>query len=290
MPDSPTAPRRLRQLLRRPGLIRALCPHDVFTAMVMARAGVELLFLGGFGVSASRLGLPDLGFLTADEMIECVRRTAERVSVPLIADGDTGGAPQQVWRLVRRLEAAGAAGVLLEDQAEPKRCGHFAGKRLVSTAEMVAKLEAALAARQNADFVMAARTDARQPLGLDEAILRANRYAEVGADLLFIEAPESREEIEAIPGSVPHPLLAHMLTGGVTPLANVADLEAAGYRIAVAPVASLLVIARAVQDLANAWLTEGRVDALPANRFATLAEVKDILEVDRWLARSEPQR
>ena len=284
MPEPTSAPARLRSLLDSPGLIRALCPYDAFSALVMERAGVELLFLGGFGIAASRLGLPDLGFLDHSEMAEEVQRITDRVSVPVIVDGDTGGADApHVWRNVRRFEEAGAAGVLIEDQADPKRCGHFAGKRVVSRAEMTEKILAALEARQNPEFVIGARTDARETLGLSEAIERANLYADTGADLLFVEAPSSRAELSAIPQAVPHPLLANMLTGGLTPILGPDELEESGYKIAVAPVASLLVTARALQDLCRVWLSEGRVDALPEDRTATLSEVKDILGVDYWL-------
>ena len=163
----------LRHLLARPGIVRSLAPHDVFTARVLEDVGVELLFLGGFGVSASVLGLPDLGLTTLTEMVEAVRRMTQRVSVPVIADGDTGhGDLHNVAWTVRQFESAGAAGILLEDQVAPKRCGHFAGKQVVSVETMVDKLRVALDARRDPDFVIIARTDARAIEGLDRAIER----------------------------------------------------------------------------------------------------------------------
>src|SRR6478609_4812878 len=153
---------RLRQLLREPGVIRSLGAHDVFTARLVESAGLETVFLGGFGASASLLGLPDVGLITLTEMADAVRRMAMRVSIPVVADGDTGhGDLHNVVRTVREFEQAGAAGVLLEDQVTPKRCGHFSGKQVIPAEEMVLKLRAALRARADADFVIVARTDAR---------------------------------------------------------------------------------------------------------------------------------
>src|SRR6516225_12120197 len=179
-----TTTRRLRELLAAPQIIRSLGAHDVFTARLIEAAGLETVFLGGFGTSASLLGLPDVGLLTLTEMADAVRRMAQRVAIPVVADGDTGhGDLHNVARTVREFEAAGAAGVLLEDQATPKRCGHFQGKQVIPAAEMGLKLRAALDARRDANFVLVARTDARAVEGLDAAIERANRYAEAGADV-----------------------------------------------------------------------------------------------------------
>src|SRR3954454_6197595 len=153
--------RRLRELLRQPGVIRSLGAHDVFTARLIEQAGLETVFLGGFGTSASLLGLPDVGLLTLTEMADAVRRMASRVSIPVVADGDTGhGDLHNVVRTVREFERSGAAGILLEDQVNPKRCGHFEGKQVIPIEEMVLKLRAAQEARRDPDFVLIARTDA----------------------------------------------------------------------------------------------------------------------------------
>src|SRR5579884_1753343 len=195
--------RRFRDLLKKPGVIRSLGAHDVFTARLIEAAGLETVFLGGFGTSASMLGLPDVGFISLSEMADAVRRMAQRVQIPVVADGDTGhGDLHNVIRTVREFERAGAAGVLLEDQVTPKRCGHFQGKQIIPAAEMVLKLRAALDARRDADFVLIARTDARAVEGIGAAIDRANRYSDAGADVCFIEAPEAREELERIPREV----------------------------------------------------------------------------------------
>jgi carboxyvinyl-carboxyphosphonate phosphorylmutase len=272
--------RHFRELLNQPGIIRSLGAHDVFTARLIEAAGLETVFLGGFGTSASLLGLPDVGFITLSEMADAVRRMAQAVNVPVVADGDTGhGDLHNVVRTVREFERAGAAGVLVEDQVTPKRCGHFRGKQLISTEEMVLKLRAALDARRDADFVIIARTDARAVEGIDGAIARANRYAEAGADVCFIEAPESRAELERIPREVHRPLLVNMLTGGVTPILTVEELERLGYKIVVCPIETLLVAGRAIQRLIGALMTRGRAD-LPDAEMMTFAEVKQVLGLD----------
>ena len=199
-------------------------------------------------------------------MADAVRRMALRVSIPVVADGDTGhGDLHNVVRTVREFERAGAAGILLEDQVTPKRCGHFDGKQLIPADEMVLKLKAALAARSDPDFVIIARTDARAVEGIDGAIERANRYGAAGADVCFIEAPQSRAELEHIPREVRYPLLVNMLTGGVTPILTVEELGRLGYKIVVCPIETLLVAGKAVQRLIEALLTRGRCD-LPDRR------------------------
>ncbi len=278
---SPT--RRFRDLLRSPGVIRSLGAHDVFTARLVEAAGLETVFLGGFGASASLLGLPDVGFLTLTEMAGAVRRTAQRVAIPVVADGDTGhGDLHNVVRTVRLFERAGAAAVLLEDQVTPKRCGHFPGKQIVPAAEMVLKLKAALDARRDPDFAIIARTDARAVEGVTAAIDRANLFGETGADVCFIEAPEGRDELERIPREVRYPLLVNMLTGGVTPILPADELHRLGYKIVVCPIETLLVTGAAVRTLIRSLLERGRVDG-PGAEMMTFAEVKDVLGLDEVL-------
>ena len=276
-------PQRIRQLLAQPGIIRSLGAHDVFTALIVERAGFETVFIGGFGTSASMLGLPDLNFLTMTEMAEAVRRMAARVSIPVIADGDTGhGDLHNVQRTIEAFESAGAAGILLEDQVMPKRCGHFADKHVIPTDDMVLKIKAAARARTDPNFLIFARTDARQMNGLDDAIDRVNRCCDAGADIAFIEAPQSLAELEQIPKRVKHPLFVNMLSGGVTPILPVADLEQLGYKIVVCPIESLMVCARAMRDLCEAWQNTGLVDQL-ATQSMSFTEVKDLLGVDAFL-------
>jgi 2-methylisocitrate lyase-like PEP mutase family enzyme len=278
-----TATRRLRALLQAPGVIRSLGAHDVFTARLIEAAGLETVFIGGFGTAASMLGLPDVGLLTLTEMADAVRRMAQRVAIPVVADGDTGhGDLHNVVRTVREFECAGAAGILLEDQVIPKRCGHFQGKQVIPAGEMVLKLKAARDAIEDPDFVLIARTDARAVEGIDAAISRANQYAAAGADVCFIEAPESRAELERIPREVKHPLLVNMLSGGVTPILSVEELGRLGYKIVVCPIESLLVTAVAMRKLIGSLLNNGRCD-LPESEMATFAEVKKLLGLDEVL-------
>jgi 2-methylisocitrate lyase-like PEP mutase family enzyme len=275
-----TPTQQLRALIQKPGVIRSLGAHDVFTARLVEAAGLETVFLGGFGTSASLLGLPDVGFITLSEMADAVRRMAQRVAIPVVADGDTGhGDLHNVARTVREFERAGAAGILLEDQVNPKRCGHFAGKQIIPAEEMILKHRIAIDARRDPNFVIIARTDARAIEGINGAIDRANRYAEAGADVCFIEAPQSLDELERIPREVKHPLLVNMLTGGVTPILSVDELGKLGYKIVVCPIESLLVCATAIQKLIRTLLTRGRVD-LPAEEMMTFAEVKQVLGLD----------
>jgi 2-methylisocitrate lyase-like PEP mutase family enzyme len=279
-PESPSKNRRLRQLLAREQIIRSFAPHDVFTARILEDAGIELLFLGGFGVSASVLGVPDVGLTTLTEMTEAVRRMADRLTVPLIADGDTGhGDLHNVARTVRDFERAGASGMLLEDQVAPKRCGHFAGKQVIPADEMLDKLKTALDTRRDPDFVIIARTDARAVEGLDAAIERACQYGEAGADVCFVEAPQSVDELARVARDVPFPQLANMLPGGVTPILPADELQQLGFRIVVDPVGTLLATGFVVRQLAEAMLNDGRVDHL-SSQMLGFDEVKKLLGFD----------
>lgn len=274
---------QLRLLMTQPGIVPTLAPHDVFSALVMVQSGLRCLFLGGFGTSASLLGLPDLNLISVSEMADAVRRMTARIPVPIIADGDTGhGNLQNVRRTVELFEAAGASGILLEDQVTPKRCGHFPNKPVVSAAEFAQRIQTAVQARRDPEFVIFARTDARQTLGLDEALERIRRCVDAGADAGFVEAPQSLEELERVPRSLPIPMLANMLTGGATPIVPLARLGEMGYKFAVAPVESLMVTGKAVRDLTRAWLEEGRVDNV-ANAAMPFAELKKLLRVDELL-------
>ena len=276
--------RRFRELLASPGIIRSLGAHDVLTALIVEESGFETVFIGGFGTSASLLGLPDLDFLGASQMADAVRRMAARVSIPVIADGDTGyGDLHNVRHTVEMFEAAGAAGILIEDQVFPKRCGHFEEKRVIPVSEMVLKVRIAVRSRSDPDFVIIARTDARQVNSLDDSIDRVIRCCEAGADIAFIEAPQARAELEEIPKRVPYPLFVNMLSGGVTPILSVGELERLGYKVAVCPVESLMVTARAVREMCQAFLSEGRLDN-HVRDLLSFQELKDLLGVEEYLA------
>jgi 2-methylisocitrate lyase-like PEP mutase family enzyme len=232
---------RLRRLLPGGGLITAPGVYDGLTAALVARTGFAAAYLTGAGVSVAGFGLPDIGLVTAMEMADRARIVADALGgVPLIADADTGyGAPINVVRTVRAYERAGVAAIQLEDQAFPKKCGHLPDKELVPAAAFERTLQAALGARTDPGLVIIARTDARGPLGLDEAIDRANRYAAAGADVIFVEAPQSRQEIDRIAAEVDAPLLINLVAGGLTPDTDPGTLAALGYRIAIYPGALL---------------------------------------------------
>lgn len=276
--------KKLRQLLEQPGIIRSFGAHDVFTALLVERAGFETVFIGGFGTSASLLGLPDINFLTLSEMADAVKRMARRLKVPLIADGDTGhGDIHNVIRTVSEFEAAGASGIILEDQVVPKRCGHFEGKQVIPAKEMVLKLKAAQKARNDKNFIIIARTDAREIYGLDEAIRRAKMYGDAGADVVFVEAPLSIAELEIIAKQLPYPKFVNMLTGGKTPILTAKELEQMGYKIVVYPIDTLLVTAKAVMGLTKTLMETGTTLAM-LDRMIGFDELKGILGVDEWLS------
>ncbi|CAN5765188.1 isocitrate lyase/PEP mutase family protein [soil metagenome] len=282
MAQPPT--RRIRELLAKPGIIRSLGAHDVLTAVLIEQAGFESVFIGGFGTSASLYGLPDLNFLGMSEMADAVRRMAQRVSIPVIADGDTGhGDLHNVMRCVSEFETAGAAGIILEDQAFPKRCGHFEGKQVIPAQEMVLKFKAAVRARYDADFLFIARTDAREANGLDDAIDRINRYCDAGADVAFIEAPLSLAELETICRRVPYLKFVNMLAFGKTPILSVTDLEQMGFKIMVAPIDSVLLTAKAMREMAEIFARDGHTQAL-AEKMAGFDQIKSILGVREFLS------
>ncbi|MGL5096955.1 MAG: isocitrate lyase/PEP mutase family protein, partial [Planctomycetia bacterium] len=235
-----SGPKGLRALINHEPIVRCLGAHDVLSAELIEQAGMESIFVGGFGVSASMVGLPDMNLITLTNMTDMARRVTNAVSVPVIVDADTGhGDLHNVQRTFEMLEQAGAAGITLEDQIVPKRCGHFAGKQVISAREMVLKIMAATDVRKNQDVVLIARTDARSMLGFDEAIDRACMYGEAGADVLYVEAPETIEELEAIPKRVPYPVMVNMLTGGRTPMLTVDEVRGMGYRMVLWPIESI---------------------------------------------------
>jgi 2-methylisocitrate lyase-like PEP mutase family enzyme len=278
-----TPAKQLRQLLRGPEVIGSLGAHDVFSARLIEAAGMDNLFLGGFSTAASMLGLPDIGYLTLTEMADAVRRVVASVTIPVVADGDTGhGDLHNVARTVREFERAGAAGILLEDQVSPKRCGHVAGKRVIPAEEMVLKLKAALDARRDPDFVVIARTDARAVEGLQAALARGNLYGDTGADIIFVDAPQSREELEQCPCAIHYPLLVVMLSGGVTPMLSLDELGRLGYKMVVWPIETLLVTGAAIQQLIQDLRTKGRPNPT-ATATMTFAQLKKFLGLEEAL-------
>jgi len=226
---------QFRALLRGDAMIVAPGAYDAISALCIQQAGYPALYMTGSGTAAG-LGFPDIGLVTMSEMVENAARIARSVSIPLIADADTGyGNALNVTRTVREYESRNVAGIHIEDQVTPKRCGHLDGKEIVPHAEFVSKIRAAVQARRNADFVIIARTDARAVLGFDEAIRRANAALDAGADMAFVEAPQTLDEVARVPRLVHGPCLLNMVAGGKTPALGLDDAQAMGYRMTILP-------------------------------------------------------
>ena len=274
---------RLRELLAREELLVAPGVFDGLSARLAERAGAEAVYASG-GAIARAAGYPDLGLLGVGEVLARLAQIAEAVAVPVIADADTGyGNALNVRRTVRAFERAGVAALHLEDQQSPKRCGHYEGKTLVPTDEMVGKLRAALEARSDPGLVIIARTDAIAVEGLEPALARAEAYAAAGADVLFVEAPESEAQIEAIARRLPGPKLINVFRGGKTPLLPSARLAALGYRVAILPSDLQRAAIRAMQETLVAIRRDGNAAAVD-ERLATFAERDAIVGLEEYRA------
>jgi carboxyvinyl-carboxyphosphonate phosphorylmutase len=240
---------RLRTLLAEPGILVAPGAYDGFSARLVEAAGFRAVYMTGAGTAASHLGQPDLGLTTLTEMAVHAAHLASCLTVPLVADADTGyGNALNVVRTVREYERAGVAGLHLEDQVAPKKCGHIAGKQVIPAREFADKIRAATEYRTDPDLVVIARTDARAVTGLDDAIERANLYAEAGADMIFLEAPQSAEEMARVARDVKAPLLANMVPGGKTPSLTVAELERLGYKLVIFPAVCMAAAVTAMES------------------------------------------
>jgi len=257
---APSAPSALRAALGESGLLLLPCPYDALSARLAVEAGFKAMFMGGYAAVASRFAFPDIGLVSATEMLETARAIAGAAApVPVICDGDTGyGGDANVRRTVMDLSAAGAAAVMIEDQTWPKRCGHLPGKDVVPRAEAIARIRAAVRAREETreGILILARTDARGVHGLDEALDRLRAFADEGADMLFMEAPQDEREMTAFTGLRNLPCLANMLEDGKTPILPPARLEALGFKMAAYPISLLGAAAAGVRD-ALAGIAEG---------------------------------
>lgn len=285
-----TTTTRIHALLEKERTIVFPGVYDALGAKLVERAGFPLTFVSGYSVAASHLGLPDFGYLTQTEVVAVARRVCASVSIPIIIDADTGyGNALIVIRTVNELIEAGAAGMFLEDQVWPKRCGHMKGKRVIPIEEHVQKIRAAVDARRNRDFFIVARTDARQVTGLDDAIRRCRRYREAGADALFVEGPRSVEELATIARELPPPLVANMLEGGVTPLLTKEELESLGFQLAVCPLTALYASAKAMQEIFGLLKTAGTTRAA-MDRLLPFQQFHDIIDLDGYYALDERYR
>jgi 2-methylisocitrate lyase-like PEP mutase family enzyme len=241
--------RRFASRIREPRLVSAPGVYDLISAKLADRMGFDALYMTGYGVVASHLGLPDAGLATYSDMVGRVGQIAAMAHTPLVADGDTGyGGLLNVQHTVRGYEAAGAVAIQLEDQEFPKKCGHMLGRRVVAAEDMAAKIRVAVESRSDRDFLVIARTDSRTTLGLDEALRRAETYLKAGADLLFVESPESVEEMERIGRTFDVPLVANMVEGGRTPILDAATLQQLGYRLAIFPALGFLAAGAVLQQ------------------------------------------
>ena len=261
--------------------------YDGLSTRIAHRAGFEALFMGGFSVAATLLGEPDFGYLTQTEMADTARRVCRLTDRPLLVDADTGyGNALNVIRTVHLYQDAGAAGLFLEDQVWPKRCGHMRGKRVVERAEWLAKLRAAIETRGARDLFLVARTDARAAVSLEDAIERGKAARDLGADAIFIEAPESVAELEQIARAIPGPKVANMVEHGKTPLLSPAELHQLGFDLIVTPLAGLMASAQALQEVYAVLRRDGTLRhhlerLMPFEEFNQLVELERHYELER---------
>ena len=281
-------PARLRELLAGGDIVVAPGAYDALSARLVELHRFAAVYLTGFGAAASRLGRPDIGFLGRSEMVDQVAAFVGAVSIPVIADADTGyGNSVTVAHTVAGFEQAGAAAIHLEDQVAPKRCGHLDGKEVIPVAEMVAKIEAAVAARRNPDFVLIARSDARAVEGFDATVARLRAYLEAGADVAFFEAPESEEEVEALADALrPAPLLFNWVEKAKSPPLGVERLQELGFAIVIHPISTLLAATRATQAVLESIRETGTSEAAAGwqvgfEEFGSLIGLEEIAELEQ---------
>lgn len=279
-----TRHRALRERMAAPGIVVAPGCYDCISARLVEVSGFDALYVTGSGVSMSALGAPDMGALSFGEILDRVRRICDAVSIPVIADADTGyGGPLNVIRTMREFERAGVSAVQFEDQEWPKKCGHEPGRKVASSREMEQRIKAAADARVDPDVMIVARTDAIALEGFEAALERAERYREAGADILFVEAPQSEAELGQVPKRLGVPCLANMVEGGRTPVLPFPTLEALGFKVAIYPNSLTRLFARAGQDLLSSLRTTGSTAAM-ANQMLDHNQLWTLFENERWQA------
>jgi len=281
---------RLRHLIDREEILIAPGVYDSYLAKCVQSAGFEAVYMTGAGVSHTGLGMPDLGLTTFSEMVDRAGRIADAVEIPVFADADTGyGNALNVIRTVKAYERAGVAGLHMEDQEMPKKCGHFDEKKVIPLEEMLGKLKAALDARSDPDFIIIGRTDARTALGFDEALERAQAFAEVGVDMVFFESPLSEEELETVGASVNRPLLANMVETGKTPLLPTDRLQEMGFNVAIFPGALGRFIGKQVMEFLRIFRAEGSTLS-QVDKMLSFTEQNEIVGLPEMLALAEKYR
>lgn len=280
---------QLKRFIQSRSFVAAPGVFDMISALIADRIGFKALYVTGYGTVASGYGLPDAGLATYSQMIERISRIVELVRTPVIADADTGyGGLLNVRHTVRGYERAGVSAIQFEDQEFPKKCGHTPNRRVVPVNEMVRKIKVAVDSRSSADFLIIARTDARTSLGLDEALARGEAYAEAGADIIFIESPESEDELATIARRIQAPLLANMVHGGRTPVLPAAQLAELGYAAAIYPAVGFLAAAHAIRsaygDLVENGIGGGSVPLYPFAEFNELIGFPDVWAFEKRFA------
>ena len=256
--------------------------YDALGAKIAQKVGFDAMFQTGYGTSATLFGMPDYGFIGAAETVDNARRICRAVTVPVIVDSDTGyGNALSVWKLVKELESAGASGIFLEDQKWPKRCGHMQGKEVVSQEEYTEKLSAAIDARENKDFIIVARTDARATEGLDEAIERGKQNKKTGADAVFVEAPRSIDEMKKIGKEINAPLVANMIEGGATPLSSAETLSKIGFNIILYPLSVLYANTFATMNILTELKNTGNT-AKYKQKVVNFDQFNDLVELPKF--------
>ncbi len=256
--------------------------YDALGAKIAQKVGFDAMFQTGYGTSATLFGMPDYGFIGAAETVDNARRICRAVTVPVIVDSDTGyGNALSVWKLVKDLESVGASGIFLEDQKWPKRCGHMQGKEVVSQEEYTEKLSAAIDARENKDFVIVARTDARATKGLDEAIERGKQNKKTGADAVFVEAPRSIDEMKKIGKEINAPLVANMIEGGATPLSSAEILSKMGFNIILYPLSVLYANTFATMNILTELKNTGNT-AKYKQKVVNFDQFNDLVELPKF--------
>jgi 2,3-dimethylmalate lyase len=274
----------LRQLLREPGIIVAPGAYDCYTAKLIEHEGFPAVYMTGAGTALTRLGKPDLGFATLSEMVSNAAAMASTVSIPLIADADTGyGGALNVYRTVQEYEKAGVAALHIEDQIFPKRCGHLDGKQVIPLEEMVIKLRAAVEARTDEDLVLIARTDALAVTGLDDTLRRCHAYVEAGADVLFVEAVQTYEEITRVVREVQVPLLYNFVEHGKSPLLPVSELQRLGFKLVIFPGSIMLAVLPLVRQILGEIKHHGTTEGL-IERMANVVELFETMGLSDMLA------